>query len=253
MITFSLQSGSNGNSIYVEADGVRLLFDAGISAREIMGRLARHDRNPRDLTAIIVSHEHTDHVRGVGVVQRKFNVPVFMTLPTQRALAQNVGPLADVRLFLSGDTLEFGPVRVRTIRTPHDAVDGVVFVVEHGGRRLGIFNDLGHPFDALRAALAECDAAYLESNYDPALLAASGYPPQLKARIRGAGGHISNDEAAELLRSCGPRRGAWVALSHLSEVNNRPALALAASRRSLGELYHLSVAGRDGVTSVLPV
>jgi phosphoribosyl 1,2-cyclic phosphodiesterase len=253
MITFSLQSGSNGNSIYVEAGEVRLLFDAGISAREIMGRLARHDRNIRRLTAVLISHEHCDHTRGAGVLQRKFKVPVYLTMPTHRAIGDSLGPLGDVRYFLSGDTLTFGDVQVHTLRTPHDAVDGVAFVVEHAGRRLGIFSDLGHPFAALRTALDSVDAAYLESNYDPHMLANSEYPARLKERIRGDSGHLSNEEAAELLRGCTARERAWVALAHLSQVNNHPDVALETHRRVLGPAYPLFVAGRHAVTEIRTV
>lgn len=254
MQTFSIQSGSNGNAIYVEAAGVRLLIDAGVSARLIRSRLAEYGRSAGELDALLVSHDHSDHVRGVGAVHRLFGVPVWITPPTHRATHAVLGRIHSPRYFFAGQTLEFGAgrVRVHTIPTPHDAADGVAFVVEAEGRRLGILTDLGHPFAALRALLGELDAAYLESNYDPDMLDAGNYPPALKARIRGDGGHLSNDEAAGLLRAC-PRRLSWVALAHLSQNNNQPELALETHRRVLGGSYPLLVAGRHAPTPLLSV
>ncbi|HUU85498.1 MAG TPA: MBL fold metallo-hydrolase [Phycisphaerae bacterium] len=253
MLTFSLQSGSNGNSIYVEADGVRLLFDAGISGKRAAERMALHGRDIRDVDALILSHDHVDHVRCAGVYQRKFGLPIYLTRTTHRAIWCDLGELTDVRYFRSGRPIEFGRVTVHTVRTPHDAADGNVFVVQAEGKRLGVLTDLGHPFAGLDRLLEELDAAYLESNYDPDMLEAGSYPPHLKQRIRGRGGHISNDEAAELTEHCGAHRPQWIALAHLSEENNRPDLALQTHRRLLGRSYPLHVAGRYEASDVLKV
>jgi phosphoribosyl 1,2-cyclic phosphodiesterase len=129
----------------------------------------------------------------------------------------------------------------------------VAFVVEYDGKRLGVFTDLGHPFERLREAVGECDAAYLESNYDPEMLEVGSYPPLLKARIRGDGGHISNGEAAGLLRERGVQRPKWIALAHLSQENNHPDVALRTHRSILGDDFPLHVAGRDGPTELLHV
>lgn len=243
MLTYSLQSGSNGNAIYVEAGDVRLLFDAGISGRMAEGRMRVYGREIRDVTALIVSHDHADHMRCAGVYQRKFHMPIYMTLPTHRACPYALGPLKDVRHFTAGQSLRFGGVTVHTLPTPHDAADGLAFVVEHAGRRLGILTDLGHPFPALCELLPTLDAAYLESNYDPEMLAAGPYPPALQARIRGAGGHLSNSESAKLVVQAA-KRLRWVVLSHLSEQNNRPELALETHRRHVGRRFPLQVASR---------
>ena len=126
MVTFSVQSGSNGNCIYVETDDARLLFDAGVSGRQLEQRMAEHGRSPHDVDALIISHEHNDHVRGAGIFHRKFNLPVYMTRPTHYATQCDLGRLDDIRHFFAGDTLEFGATKVHTFSTPHDAVDGVV-------------------------------------------------------------------------------------------------------------------------------
>ncbi|HEY3243536.1 MAG TPA: MBL fold metallo-hydrolase [Phycisphaerae bacterium] len=253
MITFSLQSGSNGNSIYVEADGVRLLFDAGISGREAERRIAGYGRDIRSVNALILSHEHIDHVRCAGVWQRKFGLPIYVTRKTHAAMEIDLGPLADVRYFTSGDLLEFGRVSVHTLRTPHDAVDGVVFVVRCDDRRLAILTDLGNPFYELSLILENVNAAYLESNYDPDMLETGSYSPQLKARIRGDGGHLSNGEAAGLTSKLRRRRPEWIAVAHLSAENNRPHLAVEAQRAAVGRDYPIHVASREAPSPVLTV
>lgn len=243
MITYSLQSGSNGNSIYVEAGGVRLLLDAGISGKLAEGRMRARGRDIRDVTALIISHDHSDHMRCAGVYQRKFGLPIYITRPTHKAYPYELGLLRDVRYFHAGESLRFGEVVVHTIPTPHDAADGCAFVVEHEGQRLGVLTDLGHPFEGLRRVLSTLDATYLESNYDPEMLAAGPYPPLLKARIRGARGHLSNHESAVLV-SESAKRLRWVVLAHLSEQNNRPELALETHRREVGIHLPLHVAPR---------
>jgi phosphoribosyl 1,2-cyclic phosphodiesterase len=252
MITFSLQSGSNGNSIYVDAAGVRLLFDAGLSGRCAAERAASRGCDLRGVDALILSHDHVDHVRCAGIWQRRFGLPIYATPRTWRATAPWQGRVADVRTFRAGARLSFGRVTVHTVPTPHDAVDGVAVVVDAEGRRLAILTDLGHPFDGLVRILEEVDAAYLESNYDPGMLDRGPYPPALKARIRGDGGHLSNPEAAEVIRAC-RRKPRWVALAHLSEQNNRPQVALETHRAVVGRGYPFEVAGRYGPTAVLDV
>jgi phosphoribosyl 1,2-cyclic phosphodiesterase len=252
MIAISLQSGSNGNCIYVEAGGARLLFDAGISGKLAEGRLRVHGRAIRDVDALIISHDHSDHVRCAGIFQRKFGLPIYMTRRTQRALRCDLGPVRDVRPFTAGEPLRFDGVTVHTVPTPHDAADGVAFVVEHEGKRLGILTDLGHPFPVLREIVATVDAAFLESNYDPEMLRCGSYPLVLQERIRGDGGHLSNDESAELA-SAVARRLQWLALSHLSHENNEPDLALDVHRRRVGRLLPLRLASRYDVSEEMEI
>ena len=255
MITFSLQSGSNGNAIYVEADGVRLLFDAGISGKQAQERMAVHGRDMRDIDALLISHDHADHVGCAGIYQRKFGLPIYITQRTLAAakVRYNLGRLSDVRHFRAGESLSFRNVVVHPVRTAHDAAEGVGFVVEAESKRLGLLTDLGHPFDGLQSLLESVDAAYLESNYDPAMLAAGDYPPRLKARIQGPGGHLSNDESAELIHACGRNRPNWIAVAHVSEANNRPELAIGAQREAVGHDYPVHHASRHETSAILSV
>lgn len=252
VLTFSLQSGSNGNCIYVEAGDVRLLFDAGISGVLAAKRMAQYGREIRGVDALIISHDHNDHIRCAGIFNRKFGIPVYMTRETQRATWCDLGKFRDVRYFKSGESIHLGRVMVHTIRTPHDAADGVVFVIDFEGRRLGIFTDLGHPFGGLQSLLETVDAAYLETNYEPEMLENGSYPWHLKERIRGQGGHLSNQESATLLKAC-EKRPKWIAVAHLSEENNRLERALAAQHSAVGRDYPIFHASRYGCSELLSV
>lgn len=253
MLTCSLQSGSNGNAIYVEAGEVRLLFDAGISARRANQRLSRHHREMRHVSALILSHAHGDHTRCAPIYQRVWGMPIHGTPATLASIAPIFGARRDLRTFEPGEALEIDGVRVETIPTPHDAEQSVAFVIDHGGRRLGLFTDLGGPIDAIASALPTLDAVYLESNYDPDLLASGPYPEHLKARICGGGGHLSNEQSAHLLRRCARPRLQWAALAHLSEHNNHPQLALRTHRDILGDDFPLWIASRTEVSPLMPV
>jgi phosphoribosyl 1,2-cyclic phosphodiesterase len=232
MYVLPLQSDSSGNSIYVEQDGTGVLFDAGISGRSAETRLAAHGRSIRDVTAVVISHDHRDHIACAGVYQRKFGLPLYISEKTFAAADPRcrLGRLRDVRHFRAGEGLEFPGLVIDTIPTPHDGVDGTAFTVTAGGRRLGILTDLGHPFAALRRILPTLDGVVLESNYEPGMLANGPYPLFLRERIRGPGGHLSNVEAADLVRVHGQRL-VWVCLAHLSGENNTPDTALATHRR----------------------
>ncbi len=253
MLTCSLNSGSNGNCIYVEAGDVRLVFDAGISGRQCDARLQSHGRRMRDCHALILSHDHADHTGCAGVLHRLFHLPVYMSPRVCAKIRPEVGPLRDVRLYEPGETLRFGPVAVHTIRTPHDGIDTVCFLIEHENRRLGILTDLGHRFTALCDIFGQLDAAYLESNYDDDLLWNGSYPQRLKERIAGDAGHLSNDDAAQLAHERATRRLKWLAVAHLSEHNNRPDLALEAQRVRIGRSIPIHLAPRTSVSALLEV
>ncbi len=251
MIAISLQSGSNGNCLYVESSGVGLLFDAGISGVQAERRLFAHRREIRKVRALLISHDHADHVRCAGVLHRKFKLPVFATTRTPAAANGALEGVAGLSLFRAGETLRFGPLTVETIATPHDAAEGVGFVVSDGRARLGVLTDLGHVFAGLEAVVGSLDAVFIESNYDPEMLRTGPYPPFLQARIRGPRGHISNAESAKLLRA--GERLRWACLAHLSEHNNRPELALRTHREIGSGLCRLAVASRYEVSGLFEV
>jgi phosphoribosyl 1,2-cyclic phosphodiesterase len=254
MLAISLQSGSNGNCIYVETEGARLLFDAGISGIRAEQRLASHGRDIRNVDALIISHDHTDHISHAGIYQRKYGLPVYVTPATMDAALsrQRLGRMDDIRHFRAGGTLRLGDMSVETVPTRHDGADGVAFVVTSGRKSLGILTDLGHAFEGLAGVVASLDAVFIESNYDPEMLSRGPYPAFVKTRIKGPAGHLSNLESAELLEASG-RRLRWACLSHLSEQNNHPELAVEAHRRVLGSRFPLYCASRYSATGILSI
>ncbi|MEW6754288.1 MAG: MBL fold metallo-hydrolase [Candidatus Latescibacterota bacterium] len=255
MIAIALQSGSNGNALYVESRGVGLLIDAGISGRQARLRLEAAGLDVSRARALLVSHDHHDHVRYAGVYHRQFGLPVHMSQGTYRAArgAARLGSFHQVRHFRVGESLSFGPLTVETVPTPHDGTDGAAFLVDDGRARIGVLTDLGHVFGGLADALASLDGVFLESNYDPEMLENGPYPAPLKQRIRGPGGHLSNPEAAELLRRVSPGRLRWACLAHLSEQNNEPRVALQTHEHLLGGRLPLFVASRYRATGPLEV
>lgn len=244
MRVLSLQSGSNGNCICVEAAGRRLLFDAGISGTQAQQRLAMRGGDIRKIDGVFLSHDHSDHTRCAGVYHRKFHLPIYLTAPTHDVIRKQMGKVQDVRFFRAGGSVELGEVTVRAIPTAHDAADGVGFIVEAEGRKLGILTDLGHIFAGLADVIADLDGVLLESNYDPQMLQSGPYPWHLKQRIRGGSGHLSNFQAAELLAECYTGKLKWACLGHLSEENNEPRLALETHREIVPSCLPLYLASR---------
>jgi phosphoribosyl 1,2-cyclic phosphodiesterase len=205
-----------------------------------------------DVDALFISHDHADHIRCAGIYQRKFGISIYATPGTlHTALTRHpLGKLSHVEHFSPGAAVSVGGVTVQTIPTAHDSAEGTAFIVEADDKRLGILTDLGHPFDGLKEVIGSLDAVFIESNYDPDMLARGSYPPSLKRRIRGPRGHLSNAEAAELVARCGSRL-AWVCIAHLSENNNSPALALRTNREIIGEGLPLHLASRYCASDML--
>jgi phosphoribosyl 1,2-cyclic phosphodiesterase len=222
-----LGSGSRGNAILVESAGVRLLVDAGFSGRDLERRLAAAEVDPSTLAALLVTHDHSDHTRGMGVAARRWKVPLYLTEPTRRACRSLLDGTEDVRPYTSAEEVEVGGLVVTPFLTVHDAVDPVaVTVTERStGEKLGIATDLGRATATVRHALRECHVLVLESNHDEVMLRESHYPWSVKARIGGSHGHLSNRAAAELARELYHDGLCAVVLAHLSENANHPALA----------------------------
>ncbi|MBN2342104.1 MAG: MBL fold metallo-hydrolase [Deltaproteobacteria bacterium] len=246
----SLQSGSNGNCIFVSAGNTRLLFDAGISGIQAQQRLATHELDINDVDALLISHDHSDHTRCAGVFHRKFGCALYMTRMTHAVLQQTnrLGKIGAVHFFTSGRAIRINDVQVQTVPTPHDGVDGVAFVVTYRNKKLGIFTDLGHPFKKLESIICTLDAVFLESNYDVEMLRTGPYPYPLKKRISDPAGHISNEESAQLLKSAFAHNLQWAVLSHLSGENNTPKIALATHRKIVGKDNPIFVADRHSVS-----
>jgi phosphoribosyl 1,2-cyclic phosphodiesterase len=225
-----LASGSRGNAIYVSDGATSLLIDAGLSARELGRRLESRGLNAADLNAILLTHEHTDHVRGVERLCRRFRLPVFLTAGTLAAAAP-LRELPEIRTFACGRPFQVGTFTVDPFSISHDARDPAGFILGGAGARIGIATDLGIATAVVREHLRGCGLIVLEFNHDPDMLMAGPYPWCLKQRIRGRTGHLSNPEAGRLLSDIAHPGLQQVVLAHLSETNNCPGKALAEASR----------------------
>ncbi|MCU0971692.1 MAG: MBL fold metallo-hydrolase [Gammaproteobacteria bacterium] len=226
----SLGSGSRGNATVIEAGSTRLLIDCGYALAELERRLAVLGVGAEGLDAVVVTHEHADHLRGVGVLARRWGVPVWMTPGTRRAAAA-LGELPDLRLFDShGPAFAIGEIELRPVAVPHDAAEPCQFVLRASGRCLAILTDCGSVTPHVVGSLRAVDALLLELNHDAHMLARGPYPPALRARVGGPLGHLSNAQAADLLSRLDLDRLGRVVAGHLSEKNNRPDLVMDALR-----------------------
>ena len=225
-------SGSKANCTFIEAGSTRILIDCGLSCRQTEGRLRAAGIDPNSLDAILITHEHYDHVRGLETFARRWDIPVLANTATSHGLR---GVTCD-RHFVTGREFCVGTLTIAPVSIVHDAAEPVGFVIEGGGFRFGQFTDLGKVTPLVQAMAARLDALVLESNHDRELLWACDYPWPLKQRIASPYGHLSNHEAGELLGTVAHSGLQRVVLGHISENSNTPDHARAAAQRVLSEL-----------------
>ena len=222
----TLASGSKGNSIFVSDGSTSILIDAGLSGIEIERRLLSKGLFPEDLDAILVSHEHADHIQGVGVLSRRFSLPVYMNQKTQQAAAMQLGNVHELKRFECGSTFKIANLVIHPFSISHDAKDPAGFTVSHNGIKIGIATDLGMATSMVKTHLQSCALLVLEANHDADMLTKGPYPWPLKQRINSRVGHLSNEAAKNLLNEVQHDRLIHVVLAHLSEINNTPQKAL---------------------------
>jgi len=231
-----LASGSSGNAFLIEGNGSALLADAGLSGKQMQQRLEIAGFDPAALDAIIVSHGHSDHIKGVGVLSRKYKIPVWMNRGTWNIAEQTLGRLHSLDFFETGRIFQLGPFRIHPFSLPHDCADPVGFRISTGTCRLGIATDLGTVTGLIATVLSDLQVVVIESNHDPIMLRDGPYPWELKQRVRGRLGHLSNFDTAHLLQRIFCDELQAVILAHMSQTNNRTELALQCARESLKEL-----------------
>lgn len=251
-----LGSGSRGNAILVEAEGTRILVDAGFSGRQLARRLEALEVEPESILAVVVTHEHRDHTRGAGVAARRWGWPLHMTGPTAAACRPLLDGTERILPLKPGSPLRFGDLEVRAFETCHDAARPVAVTVADRGTGLeaGIATDLGRATVEVRHALGACDFLVLEANHDEVLLREGPYPWSIKRRIGGSRGHLSNRLAGELAGELAHPGLAGVLLAHLSRECNDAGRALEAVGTALearGYRGALEVAGQDRPTPLL--
>ena len=245
-----LGSGSQGNATVLQSGITTILVDCGFMLRDCENRLRSLGVPPHAVSAIVVTHEHYDHIGGVARFARKHRLPVWLTDGTRAAWRD--APVPRNQSVQAGEAFTIGAFQIEPFAVPHDAAEPCHYVIGDGRFRVGVVSDAGSATDGMRAALTGCDALLLEFNHDPAMLANGPYEPPLKARVGGPFGHLSNAQAAELVGSLDNSRLRHLVLTHLSQKNNTPDLALAAARGAMngaaGSMEIVCAHQDDGLT-----
>lgn len=261
----SIASGSSGNCVYVGSDTTHLLMDVGISGKRTEAGLAELGLTMKDIDAICITHEHADHISGLGVLLRKYEVPVYATKGTLEAI-RNTSSLGKIdeslfRVVAPDERCTIKDISLYPVRTSHDAADPVAYRIDYDGRRIGLITDLGCYNDYTVECLRNLDLLYLEANHDVHMLQVGPYPYYLKQRILGERGHLSNETAGKLLSRLLHDNMQAIVLGHLSKENNLPELAYESVRVEVtmsdtaykGSDFPLYVAKRDEVSEVIEV
>jgi len=234
-----LASGSSGNCTFVGSAQTRILIDAGLSARRTVQRLKEIDVDIEEIDAVCVTHEHTDHVTGLRVLQKKHGLAVYANGGTAEALRNHQkNREVECRVFTTGAPFAIGDLHIEPFSVPHDAYEPVGFVVEAGGSRVGVVTDIGTVTELVREKLRTCRVVVIEANHDEELLQGSQRPWSLKQRIRGRQGHLSNRAAAAMMAEIAHADLRHLVLAHMSSECNTPRHALETFRQTLAEAGH---------------
>ena len=255
-----LFSGSSGNSVYIACGGVRLLVDAGVSAARVEANLDEIGVSPEELDAILVTHEHIDHIRGLGVLSRKYGVPIYANEGTWSGIEQKESgiPMRCRRTFYTGEEFSVGRMSVHPFAIPHDAQEPVGYAFSCGTLTCGVATDIGHISSGWMDAVSGCQALVLEANHDVEMVERGPYPQRLRRRILGRNGHLCNADCAKALLELAKKGTRAVSLAHLSADNNLPELAyntvceaLSGAGYAVGSDISVTVARRDRVSDML--
>ena len=228
-----LASGSGGNVCYIETTEARILIDAGLSCRELIRRLELIKINYDRLDALFITHEHLDHIRGAGPISRRFDIPVYINSPTLNKSIRNLGNISRPVPVQTGQTITIKDINIETFTKCHDAADPMGVIISSNGSRLGLVTDLGRSTHLVEDRLNRCGALIIEFNHDLEMLENGPYPLFLKRRIKGPEGHLSNQQAGDLLKIISHKKLRQVVLAHISEKNNAPEKALREAKEAL--------------------
>lgn len=243
-----LASGSKGNSLYVGSSTTRVLIDAGIPLNTIFERLEEIHVDPKTIQAILVTHEHSDHIKSLIPLSKTLKIPVLANAETAKGIVNACGERPRFKIFTTGEPFQFGDLFVHPFSVPHDTLDPVAFTFQIGDVKLAICADIGHATSLVRKHLELCDYLYLEANHQPSMVHASSRPKALKQRILGKQGHLSNQDCAELLTSIFHSKLKHVHLAHLSSECNAEEVALQVVTEALAAKNHsveISIAYQD--------
>lgn len=240
-----LASGSKGNSIFIGTDQTKILIDAGLSLRALKSRLEAINIDLADIDAILITHEHIDHIRGLEALGCKLGIPVLANSDTAKAIYEILGQSPKFKIFSTGEPFEFGDIEINPFSIQHDAQDPVAFTLRHGSWKVGVCADLGFVTSLVKKELQGCDLLYIEANHQVSMVHSSHRPASYKQRVLSRQGHLSNDECAELVAEVVHSKLNHIYLAHLSSECNNPELALKIVREKiLGEI-NLSIAFQE--------
>ena len=222
-----LASGSTGNAIYVENDEHSFLVDVGLSGKKMEELFAKVDRQMKNLTGLLVTHEHSDHIKGLGIVARKYNIPVYANAKTWDAMEGHIGNIpTDLRFQFDMETTKtFGSLSIESFAVSHDAADPMFYVFHENDRKLAVITDTGYVSDRMKGIIRGADSFVFESNHDVSMLQMGKYPWSIKRRILSDVGHVSNEDAAVAMSDVVFEKPTQIYLSHLSKDNNMKELA----------------------------
>lgn len=244
-----LASGSKGNAIYFGTKETRVLIDAGISAKALVERLKEINVDLKTIEAILITHEHTDHIAGLAVLAERMKIPVLANAETAKGIVEAIGVRPRLKIFATDEPFCFGDLEIHPFSVPHDTMDPVAFTIRTNGVKVGLCADLGTVTSLIRKQLEKCDYLYLEANHQPSMVHASSRPQVYKTRVLGKQGHLSNQECAALLRAIYHPGLKHIHLAHLSSECNAPEVALEIVREALaGKEVELSIAWQDRVS-----
>ena len=239
----SLASGSHGNSVFVSSGEISVLVDAGLSGIELERRMSAKGISPDSLSAIVVTHEHTDHVKGVGILSRRYNIPVYINERTCYGASGKIGKVELLEYFQCGNSFTIGNIKLEPFSISHDALDPAGLTLEYNNIKIAIATDMGMVTNLVKEHIKGCSLIYIEANHDCDMLMNGSYPWHLKQRIKGRKGHLSNQDAADMLGEIKSDNLNYVILAHLSEENNTPEKAFNTVRKTIGSsCIKLSVA-----------
>jgi len=223
----SLSSGSSGNCHYMETENIRILVDAGFSGRQVENLLDSIDRCPSTIDAIFVTHEHLDHVKGVGVLSRRYDIPIYANANTWIGMEKTIGNIREknIQVFTSENYLNIKDLDIYPLKIFHDALEPVGYIVNYQDKKISLITDTGLVNNHMIEKIKDSNLYLLESNHDREMLRTSSYPWTLKQRIMGNKGHLSNDDAGRILKKIIKAKGEIILLGHLSRDNNLPDLA----------------------------
>lgn len=262
MLNFcSIYSGSSGNSLFIESDNSKILIDAGVSAKKIVDGLDSINVDINDIDAVLVTHEHADHVQGLGTLSKKYDIPVFANKKTWDSMPLQKDKISDynIKFYNSNEKFEFNDLIIHPFSIPHDAADPCGFNICCDGKKISIATDLGHMTNSIISGLENSDFLLLEANYDPEVLKCCSYPYLLKTRIAGPNGHLSNILAGKTISHLINTGLKEVLLGHLSKESNFPELAYKTILEELNVNNYsendikLGVASRNSPSSIIKV